>query len=361
MARVKSQPQKLGGAEGTRPTERATPRAMAPAASTKGWTLLARDPSKRYFEAFSLLWAPASLVALLVGVVGTGAAPRDRFTYLYLSIALCVPGVAIPLLCPCAADRARPLRARFWVKALVWLGIFSFYGNYFWTHYFYHLLGARYLFDAHRVNDVPVVCFLCTFFYFTFYFALMNVALRCVAGVAGRLWRPLGTLLWCAAVCVLAYGTAVFEALTIEHFPLYAFSDRERFVTVGSAFYALYFVVGFPMFFALDERAAVGGRRASLADAAVSALAAAALVTLLLDVWRLQVGGLHDEGGPPAPVPFIYQGHRRALSLAERARDALTVALFQAFMAYRAMIREIARLRRHLLADFRHLRRSLVG
>ena len=43
------------------------------------------------------------------------------------------------------------------------------------------------------------------------------------------------------------------ETLTIAHFPYYDFEDRDMAYTVGSAFYGLYFVVSFPVYFALDE------------------------------------------------------------------------------------------------------------
>jgi cycloeucalenol cycloisomerase len=36
----------------------------------------------------------------------------------------------------------------------VWIAIFSFVGNYFWTHYFFQLLGAAYTFPSWRLNDV---------------------------------------------------------------------------------------------------------------------------------------------------------------------------------------------------------------
>ena len=39
-------------------------------------------------------------------------------------------------------------------QANLWIAIFSFIGNYFWTHYFYSLLGARYTFPSWRLNDV---------------------------------------------------------------------------------------------------------------------------------------------------------------------------------------------------------------
>ena len=43
---------------------------------------------------------------------------------------------------PCAADASVPLIKRHWVRANVWVAIFSYVGNYFWTHYFYRVLGA---------------------------------------------------------------------------------------------------------------------------------------------------------------------------------------------------------------------------
>jgi hypothetical protein len=39
-------------------------------------------------------------------------------------------------------------------QANVWIAIFSYIGNYFWTHYFYTLLGASYTFKSFRLNNV---------------------------------------------------------------------------------------------------------------------------------------------------------------------------------------------------------------
>lgn len=38
-------------------------------------------------------------------------------------------------------------------QANAWIAVFSFIGNYFWTHYFYSLLGAAYTFPAHQLNQ----------------------------------------------------------------------------------------------------------------------------------------------------------------------------------------------------------------
>jgi hypothetical protein len=39
-------------------------------------------------------------------------------------------------------------------QANVWMAIFGFIGNYFWTHYFFNLLGAAYTLPSHTLNGV---------------------------------------------------------------------------------------------------------------------------------------------------------------------------------------------------------------
>ena len=63
--------------------------------------------------------------------------------------------------------------------------------------------------------------------------------------------------------------------------------DRHLAYTVGSAFYGLYFVVSFPVYFALDEpNVGPPNPGAAMSDVAVSALGAGMLVLLLLDAVR---------------------------------------------------------------------------
>jgi cycloeucalenol cycloisomerase len=51
--------------------------------------------------------------------------------------------------------RCVPLSQRYWVKANIWTAIFSYVGNYFWTHYFYQVLGAAYTFPVDiQLNEV---------------------------------------------------------------------------------------------------------------------------------------------------------------------------------------------------------------
>lgn len=96
------------------------------------------DASRRAFERRALPLAAASLVALLVGLFGTGAYVHcGRWEYLAISLVLTAPSVAAPFIAPPAIDAGRPYRDRFGVKATLWLAIFGFIGNWFWSHYFY--------------------------------------------------------------------------------------------------------------------------------------------------------------------------------------------------------------------------------
>ena len=101
------------------------------------------------------------------------------------------------------------------------------------------------------------------------------------------------------------------ETATISHFPHYRFRDRSKMYSVGSLFYALYFFVSFPWFFAMDEdedgedegaeqEKKKKQERWSLGRAATDALAAGMLVTILLDAWRLLFGGIVRESELPA-------------------------------------------------------------
>jgi len=113
--------------------------------------------------------------------------------------------------------------------------------------------------------------------YFVFYHSLGNICIRAALRKFGKannntskskskgkknsssplsrffdahLRRPLVITL---VVLPLSYFTAFMETATIAHFPHYRFRDRSKMYSVGSLFYAIYFFVSFPWFFAMDE------------------------------------------------------------------------------------------------------------
>jgi hypothetical protein len=48
------------------------------------------------------------------------------------------------------------------LQANIWIIIFSYVGNYFWTHYFFTVLGASYTFPSWRMNNVRLDGFSCS-------------------------------------------------------------------------------------------------------------------------------------------------------------------------------------------------------
>lgn len=78
----------------------------------------------------------------------------DKWGYLAIGLTVGLPPAILPIFLQPKTERAKPWHQRHWVKANVWIAIFSFIGNYFWTHYFYGVLGASYTFPAHMLNEV---------------------------------------------------------------------------------------------------------------------------------------------------------------------------------------------------------------
>jgi hypothetical protein len=118
---------------------------------------LAANPSKRWTEVFFLAYSPFWIAWALGILVPFKLYDRlDEWGYLAVGLAAALPCFLLPLLVlkPCPSDARLPLLERHWVKANLWIAIFSHIGNYFWTHYFFNLLGAAYTLPSHRLNGV---------------------------------------------------------------------------------------------------------------------------------------------------------------------------------------------------------------
>ena len=269
--------------------ERATPR------TGRGiWLAPRTNAPKRATELWFLRYAAVWIGAFAL-IIGLGLYERfTAWTYLGVCGGLALPLALQPFLYPGLTREAdRPLAQRYALKANVWLAIFGWVGNYWYTHYFYCVLRARYTMPAWRLNDVPIAMYLATHFYFSSYHVLANLPLRYVrTAYAPGVAR---TCLQAALVLAMSYGTAFMETLTISHYPDYDFENRDMAYTVGSAFYGLYFIVSFPVYHALDEPDLRGP--GSLADVAFSSLGSAMAVLLLLDVSRLLLGVPLTIGG----------------------------------------------------------------
>lgn len=250
------------------------------------------QPSKYAYERFVALYTPVWIGAFGIIVVFQLYEQFDAFLYNTILLALALPFVLQPLLYPSCGfkspDAQRGLWDRYATKANVWIAVYSFIGNYWYTHYFYSVLKAEYTMPATRLNNVPICMFFATHFYFSSYHLASNLLLRKVVTTYERGWMR--TLLYCGVVFVFSYFTAFMETLTISSFPYYRFEDRDMAYTVGSAFYGIYFFVSFPAFHVFDDEIDSNNKRVvTLWDTVVSSCGYGMMILILLDLVRLQL------------------------------------------------------------------------
>jgi cycloeucalenol cycloisomerase len=245
--------------------------------------------AKRQFETYALKYTCAWIGAFAV-VIATQM--YESFTengYMALCTSLALPFLLQPLLYPLEAESKVPLMLRYSFKANVWIAIFSFIGNYWYTHYFYSVLQAEYKFPAHRLNDVPICLYFATHFYFVTYHTFSNLFLRKIESrYAPSLMR---TVFFWAVIVAFSYFTAFMETLTISSFPYYYFPPdvKASVYTKGSAFYGIYFLISFPTFYRLDEKVqpSKGILPHTMVQTVYEAMGCSMMVLLLLDFCRI--------------------------------------------------------------------------
>ncbi|KZV37785.1 cyclopropyl isomerase [Dorcoceras hygrometricum] len=179
---------------------------------------LAQDPSKRWGEVFFLLYTPFWLT-LCLGIV-VPYKLYENFTeweYLFLGLVSALPAFIIPMIFVGKADSSLCWKDRYWVKANLWVILFSYVGNYFWTHYFFTVLGASYTFPSWKMNNVPHTTFLLTHVCFLFYHVSSNMTLRKIQHSIAHLPEKTQFLFKAAWILALSYFIAYLETLAISN------------------------------------------------------------------------------------------------------------------------------------------------
>jgi cycloeucalenol cycloisomerase len=255
------------------------------------------QPSKRAYELFVACYTPVWIFCFAIIIAFQLYEQFTAVTYLQVCGGLALPFLLQPLLLPTAGfqspDCKRPLSERYALKANLWLAVYSFIGNYWYTHYFYSVLKAAYTMPAHRLNNVPIAMFLATHFYFSTYHFFSNALLRKVVTTFVPGFRR--NVLFGSVILAFSYFTAFMETLTISSYPYYAFEDRFMAYTVGSCFYGIYFIVSFPAFFSFDnqidnnDKNTIAGqqRKVTLWETFVSSCGYGLIIMTLLDFVRL--------------------------------------------------------------------------
>lgn len=260
-----------------------TPITRAPNSSAVKQRPTPKQRCETWFLAYAVVW----VLCFAVIVASEIYESIGEWGYLGLCSGLAAPLLLQPFVAPSlTGEQDVPLFERHCTKANAWIAIYSYLGNYWGTHYFYCVLGAKYtmpFLPSHQLNKVPICMYFATHFYFSLYHALANKVLRCALGYQASAWR---TTFLVALVASMAYIVAFLETLSISAFPYYTFEDRGMVYTTGSAFYAIYLVVSFPMFWRLDS----GREPHSLGSACLEASASWMLIMCFLDAVRLSLG-----------------------------------------------------------------------
>jgi len=265
---------------------------------------LSRAQGKRHTEKLFLALSVAWISVFGLVVVTQVYKHFGDTAYMVLALRISLPFLVVPLLFPSPAEAKVPIFERYFFKANVWIWIFGFVGNYFWTHYFYKVLGAAYSFPVTiMLNNVPFFLYLITHAYFCSYHTLSTILLRRFWTSS---WYPSNHLLrfFSSALVVFAMAviTAFMETYTISEVPFYSHKDKFLMYTVGSVFYSIYFCVSFPMFYRLDEEA---GDKWDLMRSVIDSLAAAMTVTILLDFWRLLLPSIDGSALKWDGIPYF--------------------------------------------------------
>ncbi len=241
------------------------------------------------------------------GIVVSGVYETfDAWSYTKVGLFLVLTPILVPLLFPSVSGEAGiPWYDRFTTKANAFIFIFSWIGNYFWTHYFYKVLGTDYTFPAHRLNDVPIACTFITHSYFHLYHGIAAIGIRALWHKIAHKSQTAQFLIMALTMVAAGYFTAFMEVATISSFPYYTYKDAWAMWVIGSGFYGMYFLLSFPWFTRIDEEVdtydkktdkVIPAKRWSLGEVVKDCLAQSMFATILLDTWRITVGQIHTEG-----------------------------------------------------------------
>ena len=106
--------------------------------SKTGGTYLSMEPSKRAYESFALVYTGIWISLFGCIVVLQLYESFDAWSYIYVCLGLALPFLLQPILLPSAGfgspDESRHLLQRYSFKANLWIAMYAFIGNYWYTH-----------------------------------------------------------------------------------------------------------------------------------------------------------------------------------------------------------------------------------
>ncbi len=271
---------------------------------------LSDNPDKAWAEKFFLTYVPVWFVFNIV-VQAMGWLDTGNFWNVTQNLLMWFPYcVLLPLWL--RRHSGVPWHQSFWFKYNVFIFVWVFFATYFHTEYFFEVLGIRYRFpdvtlylDSALVGPdestalatfqkVPPSMYLNATAFFVVYHVTAVIVMRAIRSLTLG-WPTLPRqLAWIAIVGTASafwgWGeTAFYFQLAPNDMANVWYEDLPRMLAYGSWYYALYFVVSFPMVYRLDE-----GRHDepwSLSRVLIEASAAGMLTLFLIDAATWMIGG----------------------------------------------------------------------
>lgn len=268
-----------------------------------------RNPDKAWGEKFFLAFLPLFLIVNGT-IMRMGWLDVGNFWNVMQNLLMWVPYC---LLLPAYLRRNSGVvwHQSYWFKFNLYMFVYVFFATYFHTEYFFSTLGIRYHFPkvswyldsallgpnettaSATFQKVPPGMYFNAIAFFVIYHSCSVVLMRRVRSLtldASPMLRP---LLWVITVAAASYffawaETYFYVASTELSKNNVWYVDLPRMLSIGSACYALYFIISFPNVYRLDEDA--GCERWSLYRTVTEAAAVSMLIMLLLDLFTWVVG-----------------------------------------------------------------------
>jgi cycloeucalenol cycloisomerase len=257
------------------------------------------NPDRAWTEKFFLLYSPIWMLFMAIMMVTGWDKSFSDSALLLHSLLVATPLLLIPALLRSGQNPNDSWLNSYWLKANLYMILFSVFGNYVGSEYFFDVLGMVYHYpnasstlDAAIVGQgeqqVPLIMYFYTHAYFITYHTTAVMVLR--RFMTSQL--PARILLFLPMSFLVGYCWAWIETKAMAN-PLMAssfyYSDMNAMLTYGSFIYATYFIVSFPIFYFLDEPPQ---QRWNLTKTASAALSASMLVFYLLDASAHWVGSI---------------------------------------------------------------------
>ena len=251
--------------------------------------------AEKFFLAYSPVWMLSMGLMMVTGWQGTFS---DGALLLH-SLSVALPLWILPALLYPSARLGKRWHESYWFKANLYIGLFSIFGNYFGSEYFFDVLGMVYQFPnatttldpalvGHNEKSVPVIMYLYTHAYFMTYHTTAVMVLRRLMN-SGLPFKP---LLFLPLTLLVGYAWAWLETKAMAN-PMMAasfyYEDMEAMLAFGSLIYATYFIASFPIFYFMDESKT---KPWSLLQVCAAGLSASMLVFYLLEICAHQVNNL---------------------------------------------------------------------